>query len=70
MADSKFRDPSLAIDDKFRISLISTIINDLASVMGFAILYGSYFVNESLTKTALSKFDNLIEQAPVIADRW
>lgn len=63
VADSKFRDLSLAIDDKFRISLISTVINDLASVMGFAILYGSYFENESLSKVALNKFDKLIEQA-------
>ena len=36
-ADSKFADPSFVVNDEFRFHLISTAINDLASVLGFAI---------------------------------
>lgn len=56
-ADSRFSDPSLDIDDEFRLHLISTVINDLASVCGFAILYGAYFENDKLSEGALEKFD-------------
>lgn len=62
-ADSKFADPSLDINDEFRIRLISTVINDLAAVLGFAILYGAYFDNEKLTESTLAKFDTWIERA-------
>lgn len=62
-ADHKFVDPSLEINDEFRLHLISTVINDLTSVLGFAILYGAYFENEALAKTALARFDDWIERA-------
>ena len=62
-ADSKFTDPSLDINDEFRLHLISTVINDLASVLGFAMLYGAYFDNEKLSESALAKFDTWIEHA-------
>jgi uncharacterized membrane protein YagU involved in acid resistance len=62
--DSKFADPSLDVNDKFRLHLISTVINDLASVLGFAILYGAYVDNEKLSESALAKFDAWIELAP------
>ncbi len=62
-ADSKFVDPSLDINQEFRLHLISTVINDLASVLGFAILYGAYFNNDKLSEIALAKFDTWIEQA-------
>jgi len=62
-ADSKFADPSLGVNDEFRLHLISTVINDLASVLGFAMLYGAYFDNEKLSESALSKFDTWIEHA-------
>jgi hypothetical protein len=60
-ADSKFVDPSLDVNDEFRLHLFSTVINDLASVLGFAILYGAYFDNEKLSESALAKFDTWIE---------
>ncbi|WP_227698833.1 hypothetical protein [Pseudomonas putida] len=60
-ADTKFRDPLVEVNDEFRLHLISTAINDLASVLGFAILYGAYFENEKLSEGALAKFDNLLE---------
>jgi len=62
-ADSKFTDPSLDVNNEFRLHLISTVINDLASVLGFAILYGAYFDNEELPESALAKFDTWIEHA-------
>ncbi|MBY5929875.1 hypothetical protein KUV86_12220 [Halomonas sp. DP8Y7-3] len=61
-ADSKFIDPALEINDEFRLHLISTVFNDLASVLGFAILYGAYFDNEKLSENALSRFDAWIER--------
>jgi len=62
-ADSRFTDPSLDVNDEFRLHLISTVINDLASVLGFAMLYGEYFDNEKLSKSALARFDSWIEHA-------
>lgn len=60
-ADSKFTDPSLDVNNEFRLHLISTVINDLASVLGFAILYGAYFDNEKLSESALTIFDSWIQ---------
>jgi hypothetical protein len=62
-ADSRFVDSTLDVNDEFRLLLISTVINDLASVLGFAILYGAYFDNEKLSESALAKFDTWIERA-------
>ncbi len=62
-ADLKFADPSLDLHDEFRLHLISTVINDLASVLGFAILYGAYFDNESLAQKAIANFEQWIDQA-------
>jgi hypothetical protein len=62
-ADSRFADPSLDVNNEFRLHLISTVINDLASVLGFAILYGEYFGNEKLSAGAIAKFDAWIDRA-------
>lgn len=62
-ADSKFTDPSLDVNNEFRLHLISTVINDLASILGFAILYGEYFGNEKLSAGAIAKFDGWIDHA-------
>jgi hypothetical protein len=61
-ADQRFADPSLKINSEFRLHLISTAINDLASVLGFAILYGAYFDNHQLAKGALARFNDWISQ--------
>ena len=63
-ADLKFADPTLDIHEEFRLHLLSTVINDLASVLGFAILYGAYFDNKELSQGALAKFDNWIGHTP------
>lgn len=62
-SDAKFIDPRLDVDDKFRLHLVSTVINDLASVLGFSILYGEYFNNPKLRDLALEKFWEWIERA-------
>lgn len=56
-SEIKFTDPSLDIDNEFRLHLISTVINDLSSFLGFAILYAAYFNNSKLADSALAKFD-------------
>lgn len=62
-ADSKFSDPSLEISEEFRLHLISTVINDMASVLGYAILYAEHFENENLSRSAIAKFDAWTERA-------
>ncbi len=58
---TKFSDPSLNVNDEYRLQLISGVINDLASVLGFAILYGAYHKNENLTESALSQFESHLQ---------
>lgn len=62
-ADSKFVDPKLDVNDEFRIHLVSTVINDMASILGFALLYGAYFQNEKLSQSAITKFEVLLDLA-------
>lgn len=62
-SDTKFADPTLDVNDEFRLHLISTVINDLASVLGFAILYGAYFNNTKLPEAAHAKFTSWIEKS-------
>lgn len=62
-ADSRFADSSLDVNHEFRLHLISTVINDLASVLGFSILYGEYFGNEKLSAGAIAKFNAWVERA-------
>ncbi|WP_207208057.1 hypothetical protein [Salipiger sp. IMCC34102] len=62
-SDTKFADSTLDVNDEFRLHLISTVINDFASVLGFAILYGEYFGNAKLSMAALAKFSSWIEKA-------
>lgn len=64
-ANLKFVDPALDVNDEFRLHLISSVTNDLASVLGFAILYSAYFDNVKLSETALNKFDAFINQDTV-----
>ncbi|MCV5791857.1 hypothetical protein OFN52_32895, partial [Escherichia coli] len=39
-------------------------INDLMSVLGFAILYSAYFDNAKLSKTVLDRFKSWLESGP------
>lgn len=60
--NSKFVDSTLDVNDEFRLHLISSVINDLASILGFAILYSAYFDNVKLSEAALNKFNLFIDQ--------
>lgn len=62
--DSRFTDPELEVNDEFRLHLISTVINDLASVLGYSILYGEYFNNKKLSEHTIAEFDNWVEKLP------
>ncbi|MEO9656255.1 hypothetical protein [Marinomonas sp.] len=59
-ADLRFVDPNLKVNDKYRFHLISTVINDLASILGFSILYGAYFDNEKLSEHVLTEFESWV----------
>lgn len=63
-SDSKFLDPELDINDEFRLHLISTVLNDIMSVLGFAILYGAYYDNSRLFELALDEFDKWVSKVP------
>ena len=60
----KFADPLLDVNDEYRLLLYSTVVNDLATVIGFAILYAEYFDNKALSESALAAFDSWIENVP------
>ncbi|EQA1593514.1 hypothetical protein QEU86_RS05270 [Enterobacter hormaechei] len=60
-ANIKFANPKLDVNDEYRFHLFSTVFNDLASILGFAILYGSYFGNPNLSTRALEKFNYFID---------
>lgn len=63
-SETKFVDPKLDVNDEFRLHLRSSVINDLMSVLGFAILYSAYFDNEKLSEAVLNSFRALIERIP------
>ncbi|CAM3036458.1 hypothetical protein [Vibrio diazotrophicus] len=63
-ADLKFIDPTLDVNHEYRLHLISSVINDLASVLGFAILYGEYFDNKNLSEKPLALFNRWIDLMP------
>lgn len=63
-SNSKFLDPKLDINDEFRLHLISTVLNDIMSVIGFSILYGAYFENSKLSEIALGEFKKCIDRVP------
>lgn len=63
LADSRFMEQSLDVHQEFRLHLISMVVNDMASVLGFSILYGAYFDNDKLSDKALAKFNTFLESA-------
>lgn len=63
-SDFRFPDPKLDINEEFRIHLISAVIKDLTSVLGFAIIYSAYYDNPKLSETVLQKFESWLEKTP------
>jgi hypothetical protein len=63
-SDSKFVDPDLDVNDEFRLHLISAVLNDIMSVLGFSILYSAYYDNGKLTEATVNKFTSLLENFP------
>lgn len=59
-SNSKFVKPVPDVDEEFRLHLISSVIKDLASILGFAILYSAYYDNPKLAESVLSNFYSLL----------
>jgi hypothetical protein len=61
-SEFKFVNPALNVNQEYRLHLISSVINDLASILGFAIIYSAYHDNLKLSETVLNLFNLWIEQ--------
>jgi len=57
-SEFRFKDPSLPVNDEFRLHLISTVLVDLTSILGFAIIYGEYFDNKRLSDVAMAAWNS------------
>ncbi|MGE4531908.1 MAG: hypothetical protein AB7C98_11400, partial [Acidithiobacillus sp.] len=64
LADSKILEENPDLDIEFRLHLMSTVVNDLASVLGYAILYGAYYDNNKMADFALGRFNAFLDQIP------
>jgi hypothetical protein len=56
-SEFRFRDPNLPVNDEFRLHLISTVLVDLTSILGFSIVYGEYFDNKKLSDIAMANWN-------------
>lgn len=65
-ADIKFAQPNPTVSTEFGLHLISTVMQDLASVIGFSILYSEYHRNPALAKVGKACF---WEYADKLADK-
>jgi len=63
-SDSKFLDPDLDVNPEYRVHLVSSVLNDVMSILGFAILYSAYFDNTNLSKLTLNKFNDWVDKVP------
>jgi hypothetical protein len=61
-SDIRFVDPELDVNAEFRLHLISTVLNDIMSILGFAILYSSYYDNAKLSETVINKFKSYLDK--------
>ncbi|WP_323011966.1 hypothetical protein [Castellaniella sp.] len=61
LADSKILEEHPDLDIEFRLHLMSTVVNDLASVLGYAILYGAYYDNNKMADFALGRFNAFLD---------
>ncbi|WOI32896.1 hypothetical protein R1T40_18460 [Tritonibacter scottomollicae] len=59
----KFIDPDLDVNQEFRLHLVSSANKDLATLLGFAILYSEHHQNEALKTIPLQIWEGLIEAA-------
>src|SRR5690606_7685517 len=64
LADSKILEEHPELDIEFRLHLMSTVVNDLASVLGYAILYGAYYDNNKMADFSLDRFKAFLDQIP------
>lgn len=62
-ANVKFVNPKLNINQEYRLRLISSANKDIATLLGYAILYSEHHENQNLQKIPLSIWDNMLEQS-------
>lgn len=55
--------PDPTISTEYRLHLISTVFQDLASIVGFSILYGEYYGKPELSQTVIRSFFEWVEKA-------
>ncbi|WGV98529.1 hypothetical protein QF117_00745 [Vibrio sp. YMD68] len=63
-SDSKFLDPDLDVNQEYRTHLVSSVLIDIMSILGLAVLYSSYFENAQLSELALKQFNARIDSVP------
>lgn len=59
-ANFKFTDPSLDVNQEFRLHLISSANKDMATLLGYAILYGEHYQNDKLKSVPLEVWEGLL----------
>ncbi|UXS03068.1 hypothetical protein FY156_07435 [Agrobacterium tumefaciens] len=65
-ADHKFVQPDSTISTEFRLHLISTVLQDLASVVGYSIIYSEYYGNPDLQLISRTCFRHYVSR---VADK-
>lgn len=59
-ANVKFVDPNLDVNQEFRLLLISTANKDIATILGYAILYSEYHGNQELENMPMSIWEEMV----------
>lgn len=59
----KFTDPSLKVNDEFRLHLISTANKDMATLLGYSILLAEHHGNNKLRTVPMAIWERLLENA-------
>lgn len=62
MADNvKFADPTLDVNQEYRLHLVSTANKDIATILGYGILYAEYHDNTELQDIPITIWEKIIE---------
>lgn len=62
-ANFKFTDPDLEVNQEFRLHLISSANKDLATLLGYAILYAEHHQNDALKTIPMKIWEGLLSAA-------
>lgn len=62
-ANFKFTDPDLDVNQEFRLHLVSSANKDLATLLGYSILYAEHHQNEALKTIPMQIWEGLLKAA-------